>query len=179
MFSGKTEEVQRQIRRALRGGKAVTLFVPKKDTRNEGVVVSHAGRESEVLPIAIDVTSRIFQHRPRMGLIVLDEAQFFDIDAPTVVQDLAREGFDVLVAGLDKTSERKPFPGPMPALMAVAHVVTKLSAICRLCGREAFDSHRLDPKDQATVCIGGEEAYEALCPICFDNVSALERLRAE
>ncbi|MDX1934100.1 MAG: thymidine kinase [Capsulimonadales bacterium] len=170
MFSGKTEELIRRIRRALYARKKVQVFKPDIDTRNENTQIrSHNG----LLFDAVTVRSgRELWERtdPTTDLVALEEIQFFDPEIVPVCQKLADRGHQVVAAGLDMDFRGCPF-GSVPALMAVADEVVKLHAVCARCGAEASRSQRLidgrpAPLSAPTVLIGASEHYEARCRRC-------------
>ncbi len=171
MFSGKTEELMRRVRRAMIARKRVQVFKSHLDSRYAGVfsVSSHDGRSVEAIPV--DSSAQIAQRiDPIAHVIAIDEAQFLDHGILDVSASLAQRGRRVIVAGLDTDFRGQPF-GPMAGLMAVAEVVDKLHAICVLCGAPATRTQRLiegKPAtwDSATIMVGGREAYEARCRSC-------------
>jgi thymidine kinase len=167
MFSGKTDELIRRLRRARIARQNVQVFKPAIDNRY-GVekVTSHAGSEFEATPVrcAADIGRLI---EPTTTVVAIDEAQFFDDDICTFSRDLASRGTRVIVAGLDQDFRGEPF-GPMPQLMALAETVDKLHAICAVCGEEASRTQRLinnEPAfyDEPVVVVGASELYEARC----------------
>jgi thymidine kinase len=167
MFSGKTEELIRRVRRALYARRSVQVFKPAVDTRSEETVIrSHNG----VRHMAVEATSSAdlsSQVEPNTDIIAIEEVQFFDLGIVEVCQGLADQGHQVIVAGLDMDFRGCPF-GPMPTLMAVADEVVKLRAICAKCGLDASRSQRLidgrpAPASAPTVLIGAQEHYEARC----------------
>ncbi len=172
MFSGKSEELIRRVRRALIARKRVQVFKSHLDARYAGIysVSSHDGRTVEAIPA--DSASQIaLQIDPMAHVIAIDEAQFLDDGVIPLVTSLAGRGRRVIVAGTDTDFRGEPF-GPMPALMAVAEVVDKLHAICVLCGGPASRNQRLidgqpAPYDSPTIMVGGTESYEARCRMCF------------
>jgi thymidine kinase len=173
MFSGKSEEVIRRVRRATIARRRVQVFKSHLDSRYAGVfsVSSHDGTEIEALPV--DSAEQILrQVRPTTELVAIDEAQFLDRDIVTVATLLARRGVRVIIAGTDTDFRGEPF-GAMGDLMAVAETVDKLNAICMVCGGEACRNQRLlDGRparwDSPTIMIGGREAYEARCRHCHE-----------
>jgi thymidine kinase len=173
MFSGKSEEVIRRVRRATIARKSVQVFKSHLDSRYAGVfsVSSHDGTEIEATPVnAAEEILR--QVRPSTELVAIDEAQFLDRDIVAVATLLARRGVRVIVAGTDTDFRGEPF-GAMGDLMAVAETVDKLNAICMVCGGEACRNQRLlDGRparyDSPTIMIGGREAYEARCRHCHE-----------
>lgn len=164
MFSGKTEELIRRIRRAVFAGQGVIIFKPFKDNRySEREVVSHDEKAytSTVVQNAEDIILQS-QDYPVIGI---DEAQFFDHALIDVCQHLALKGRRVIVAGLDLDYKGIPF-GPMPHLLAVAEYVTKVHAICPHCGNLATHSYRLS-EEQETVVVGEKDKYEPRCRTCY------------
>jgi thymidine kinase len=167
MFSGKTDELIRRLRRARIARQEIQVFKPSIDTRfEEGKVTSHAGSEFEAIAVtrAKDIPARLEAETTVVGV---DEAQFFDDGIVDVVQELADQGMRVIVAGLDTDFRGEPF-GPMPALMARAERVDKLHAICMVCGDLASRTQRLiDGRparyDDPVVVVGASELYEARC----------------
>jgi thymidine kinase len=167
MFSGKTDELIRRLRRAKIARQKLQVFKPSIDTRfGEEKLASHAGAEFEATPIGH--SSVILELLDADTTVVaVDEAQFFDEDIVHVVQELADRSIRVLVAGLDTDFRGEPF-GPMPSLMAQAEHVDKLHAICMVCGNDACRTQRLiDDKparyDDPVVVVGASEMYEARC----------------
>lgn len=172
MFSGKTEELIRRLRRAQFAGQKIAIFKPKLDVRySEDNVVSHDLKS--VPSTAIKNPTEIFLMDSDVRVVGIDEAQFFDESLIKVVQTLANRGVRVIVAGLDTDYMGKPF-GPMPALMAVAEEVQKVHAICVKCGNLANHSHRLT-KDQNLVVLGEKDVYEPLCRDCYNKAIAAEK----
>jgi len=170
MFSGKTEELIRRLKRAQFAKQKVEIFKPKIDTRyHEVMVVSHTGNEFMSTPVPS--SSNILLLATDVDVIGIDEAQFFDEGLTSVCNQLADRGIRVIVAGLDLDYTGKPF-GPMPALMARAEYVTKVHAICMHCGELAYVSHRKTANDNLVV-LGETDTYEPLCRNCFNkNFSA-------
>jgi len=164
MFSGKTEELIRRIKRATIAKQNVVLFKPALDTRySRSDIVSH--NKNKIKSISIKNPNEIFDHIKQIKVIGIDEAQFFDVDIVEVCNQLANLGFRVIVAGLDMDFKGKPF-GPIPNLMAIAEYVTKVNAICIKCGSMANYSHRTSPNKQL-VELGETDKYEALCRNCY------------
>jgi thymidine kinase len=169
MFSGKSEELIRRVTRATIARHAVQVFKPAIDDRYDRVAVaSHAGRTLEAEAVA-DVAHLRASLLETTRVIAIDEAQFFDADLVTLVLELADRDRRVLVAGLDLDFRGEPF-GPMPALLARAEVVEKLTAICR-CGRQATRTQRLiadEPahEDDPIILVGAAESYEPRCRAC-------------
>ncbi len=167
MFSGKTEELIRRLRRAVIAKQKVQVFKPALDKRyTETAVASHAGSAFEAIPLQ-DIDAIWAHLRDDTTVVGLDEAQFFSEEVTQVVQDLADRGIRVIVAGLDMDFRGEPF-GPMPALLAQADRVDKLQAICVKCGFPATRSQRLiDGKparyDDPVIIVGASEMYEARC----------------
>ncbi len=175
MFSGKTEELIRRLKRAGIAGQRVAVFKPKVDTRyHEESVVSHDRNSFVATPIAR--SSQLLDIPDDVSVIGLDEAQFFDNDIVKYTQDLAHRGKRLIIAGLDMDFRGKPF-GPMADLLAVAEYITKVHAICSHCGNLATHSYRLTP-DQDTVVLGEKDLYEARCRKCFRMGNILD-LRAK
>tara|TARA_R110001592_G_scaffold325782_4_gene606312 strand:+ start:223088 stop:223588 length:501 start_codon:yes stop_codon:yes gene_type:complete len=164
MFSGKTEELLRLLKRAEFAKINSILFKPQTDTRGDiSVVASHSKRTKDC--VVVKSAKEIEQLAANFEYIAIDEAQFFDFDIVSVVENLARKGKRVVLSGLDMDYLGKPF-GPMPHLMAIADEVIKLHAICTECGAQAQFSKRISNKDQ-TVLIGAKESYTALCRTHF------------
>lgn len=164
MFSGKTEELIRRLKRAKIANQKVQIFKPRVDTRySEESVVSHQG--NSILSTPVDSARSILEKSEGVEVVGIDEAQFFDEAIVDVVRQLAERGVRVIVAGLDMDFLGKPF-GPMPALMATAEYVTKVHAICVRCGDIAHYSHRLSKSDRL-VELGEEHVYEPVCRHCF------------
>ena len=171
MFSGKSEELLRRVRRSLIARRRVQVFKSHLDSRYAGVfsVSSHDGRSVDAIPV--DSSAQIAQRiDPTAQVIAVDEAQFLDEGIVDVVTSLAARGRRVILAGLDTDFRGEPF-GPMPRLMAIAEMVDKLNAICVLCGAPATRTQRLIDGEPAawnspTIMVGGREAYEARCRAC-------------
>ncbi len=167
MFSGKTEELIRRLKRAKIARQRVEIYKPEIDVRySETEVVSHD--ENSIRSTPVENSSNILLLTGNVDVVGIDEAQFFDIGLVEVVIKLANMGIRVIVAGLDMDFKGAPF-GPMPGLMAVADYVTKVHAICVRCGSIAQFSHRLSAKNQV-VLLGEKEQYEPLCRSCFLKV---------
>ncbi|MBL5767548.1 thymidine kinase [Heyndrickxia sporothermodurans] len=167
MFSGKSEELIRRVRRAQFAKQKIAVFKPKLDNRySKESVVSHNG--TSVIALPIEKASDIFENLPSdIDVIAIDEAQFFDEEIVDVAQTLANSGYRVILAGLDQDFRGFPF-GPMPKLMAIAETVTKLQAVCTVCGSPASRTQRLingNPAcaDDPIILVGASEAYEARC----------------
>lgn len=164
MFSGKTEELIRRLKRARIAGQTVEVYKPRIDTRyGEEKVVSHD--ENFLLAAPISHSKRILEVSDDVDVVGVDEAQFFDANIVEHVQELANRGKRVIVAGLDMDFRGHPF-GPMPNLLAVAEYITKVHAICSHCGNLATHSYRLDAT-QDTVVLGEKDRYEARCRNCY------------
>lgn len=165
MFSGKTEELIRRLKRAKFANLKVEIFKPTVDIRySEEEVVSHDS--SSILSTPVESSSSILLLAGDVDVVGIDEAQFFDDSIVEVCQILASQGIRVILAGLDMDYMGKPF-GPMPNLMAVAEHVTKVHAICVKCGDPALHSHRLS-KDKGLVVLGEKDIYEPICRHCFN-----------
>jgi thymidine kinase len=179
MFSGKSEELIRRVRRSLIAKKRVQVFKSHLDDRYGGVyaVGSHDGRTIDAIPI--DSTEQIaLRLDPLAQVVAVDEVQFLDSGIVALANSLANRGRRVILAGTDTDFRGEPF-GPMPQLMCVAEVVDKLHAICVLCGAPATRNQRLiDGKparyDSPQVMVGGAEAYEARCRSCHRVMPADE-----
>ena len=171
MFSGKTEELIRRLKRAKFANQTVAIFKPKKDNRyDDNSVVSHDENAIESIPVSSSL--EIIPLANDVAVIGIDEAQFFDDKLPEVVQRLAIRGIRIIIAGLDMDFMGRPF-GPMPELLAVAEYITKVHAICPHCGNLATHSYRLtDEKDQ--VVIGEKDKYEPRCRICYNMGNILD-----
>lgn len=164
MFSGKTEELIRRIRRAEIAQQKIAIFKPKIDKRySEKDVVSH---DSKTIPsIPVTEAKEILEHIKDIEVIGIDEAQFFENDLPEICNYLANNGKRVIIAALDMDFTGKPF-GPVPQLLAIAEYVTKVHAICMKCGNLAHYSHRLSDA-QKLVILGEKDIYEPLCRECY------------
>jgi thymidine kinase len=164
MFSGKTEELIRRLRRAQIARLTVEIFKPRTDTRfDETAVVSHNANSIQSTPV--DNSSAILLLGSDVQVVGIDEAQFFDEELPNVCTILANRGVRVIIAGLDMDYKGNPF-GPMPALMAIAESVTKVHAVCVVCGNPALYSYRIVP-GEGTILLGEKESYEPRCRTCF------------
>lgn len=173
MFSGKTEELIRRLRRAQFANQQIAIFKPVIDKRYSDVeVVSHDFHKITSTPVATpkEILDKV---GPEVQVVGIDEAQFFDETLVEVCQTLANRGVRVIVAGLDTDYLGVPF-GPMPRLMAVAEDVQKVHAICVRCGALANHSHRLS-KSQDLVLLGEKDVYEPLCRNCFNAARAEEQ----
>ena len=170
MFSGKTEELIRRLKRARIAKMKVEIFKPAIDVRYDEVkVVSHD--KNEIASTPVQTSSNILLLASDIEVVGIDEAQFFDDELPDVCNQLANRGIRVIVAGLDLDFQGKPF-GPMPQIMATAEYVTKVHAICMRCGKLAHISHRTAHNDKL-VMLGETESYEPLCRTCFTKANGL------
>ena len=171
MFSGKSEELLRRVRRATIAKRRVQVFKSHLDERYAGIykVSSHDGRTTEALPV--DTAAQIAAHvRADTQVVAIDEAQFLDERVVTLATELAGRGMRVILAGTDTDFRGEPF-GSMPELMAIAEIVDKLHAICVRCGNPASRNQRLIGGRPAlyaspTIMVGGEDTYEARCRAC-------------
>lgn len=171
MFSGKTEELIRRIKRARLANQEVAIFKPAVDRRyHHQKVVSHD--ENEVMSSPVQQSREILQVSDAVNVVGIDEGQFFDQHLPEVCQELALRGIRVVVAGLDMDFRGKPF-GPMPDLLAVAEYITKVHAICPHCGNLATHSYRLSTDDD-TVVLGEKDMYEPRCRTCYQMGNILD-----
>ena len=171
MFSGKTEELIRRMKRAEFARQKVEIFKPAIDTRySEEDVVSLDQHSIPSTPI--DSSSSILLLSSDIDVVGIDEAQFLDDRLPEVCNELANRGVRVIVAGLDMDFKGVPF-GPMPALCAIADEVTKVHAICVRCGNLAYVSHRLVDNDKR-VLLGETNEYEPLCRECYQKALSEE-----
>lgn len=172
MFSGKTEELIRRMKRAQFAKLNIKIFKPCIDVRySEDDVVSHDAHSITSTPI--DAPAKMLEMIGQADVIGIDEAQFFDGSIVEVVQTLANNGIRVIIAGLDTDFLGKPF-GPMPALMAVAEDIQKVHAICVKCGSPANHSHRLS-KSSELVVLGETDIYEPLCRHCYNSAIKEEK----
>jgi thymidine kinase len=172
MFSGKTEELIRRLRRAQFAKQKVEIFKPLIDTRyHEEKVVSHQGNEIHSTPVPS--SSNILLLASDVDVVGIDEAQFFDMELVNVVNQLADSGVRVIIAGLDMDFKGQPF-GPMPALLACAEYVTKVHAICMTCGSLAHVSHR-KTAETSLVLLGETDSYEPLCRDCYNEANKGKR----
>jgi thymidine kinase len=166
MFSGKTEELIRRVRRAEIAQQKVGIFKPKIDKRySDKDVVSHDSKSIPSIPVTD--AKEILEYVKDIEVVGIDEAQFFEDDLPEICNILANSGRRVVIAALDMDFNGKPF-GPVPMLMAIAEYVTKVHAICMKCGNLAHYSHRLSEK-QKLVVLGEKDIYEALCRDCYNK----------
>lgn len=172
MFSGKTEELIRRLRRALIARQKVQVFKPAIDDRYHGEkVTSHNGLDFKAQPVSVpaDIAKML---DPETTVVAIDEVQFFEPDVVALCEELADAGKRVIVAGLDTDFRGEPF-GPIPDLMARAEEVDKLHAICVVCGQEASRTQRLidgqpAAQDDPVVLVGAAEVYEARCRKCHE-----------
>ena len=172
MFSGKTEELIRRMKRAQFAKQKVEIYKPCVDVRySEDKVVSHDFHSIPSTPI--DSPAKMLELSSDVEVVGVDEAQFFDSSIVEVVQSLANKGIRVIIAGLDTDFLGKPF-GPMPALMAVAEDIQKVHAICVKCGSPANHSHRLS-KSEELVLLGEKDEYEPLCRHCYNAAIEAEK----
>lgn len=172
MFSGKTEELIRRMRRASFAKQRVEIFKPAIDTRySEENVVSHDQHAIQSTPV--DSSSSILLLSSDAEVVGIDEAQFFDDGLVKVCNELANKGVRVIIAGLDMDFQGRPF-GPIPGLCAIADEVTKVHAICVKCGALAYISHRLVQNDKR-VLLGEKLTYEPLCRECYQKALRQEQ----
>ena len=174
MFSGKTEELIRRLKRAKIAKQKVEIFKPLIDTRyDENMVVSHDDNQIRSTPVPAAANIRLLADG--CDVVGIDEAQFFDNEIVNVCNDLANRGIRVVVAGLDMDFKGNPF-GPMPALMATAEYVTKVHAICKRTGNLAHYSHRIASGD-GLVLLGENQEYEPLSRAAFNRAIKEEKKR--
>lgn len=167
MFSGKTEELIRRLKRAQIAKLNVEIFKPKTDTRyDESAVVSHNANTIPSTPV--ENSSAILLLGANTQVVGIDEAQFFDDNLPDICNQLASQGIRVIVAGLDMDFKGKPF-GPMPHILAIAEHITKVNAVCMQCGGPAVYSYRTI-NSNAKVLLGEKESYEPRCRACFNSI---------
>ncbi|MFM2269735.1 MAG: hypothetical protein RL757_3176 [Bacteroidota bacterium] len=174
MFSGKTEELIRRLKRAKFAHQHVEVFKPKIDTRYDDVqVVSHD--TNAILATPLENAAEILKYTGgghEIEVVGVDEAQFFDAQLPEVCVALAKRGIRVIVAGLDMDFRGEPF-GPMPRLLAMAEYITKVHAICPHCGNLATHSYR-KTFNKEQVLLGEKDAYEPRCRTCYDMGNILD-----
>ena len=164
MFSGKTEELIRRIRRAEIAKQSIAIFKPRIDTRySSDHIVSHS--EARMLSTVVDSSSDVLLLASDAQVVGIDEGQFFDPGIVEVVNRLADQGKRVIIAGLDQDYRGRPFE-PMPQLLAIAEYITKTLAICVVCGNPADRTQRTTAAQQR-VLVGAKDAYEARCRRCF------------
>lgn len=175
MFSGKTEELIRRIKRAKIANQKIQIFKPITDNRyHESNVVSHD--ENSIVSLPLKTSAEILNNLHDVNVVGIDEAQFFDEKLPEVCQKLAVRGVRVIVAGLDMDYKGNPF-GPIPHLLSIAEYITKVHAICPHCGNLATHSYRLTSEND-TVVLGSKDKYEPRCRICYEMGNILDlRLR--
>tara|TARA_B100001758_G_scaffold116229_1_gene99615 strand:- start:128 stop:703 length:576 start_codon:yes stop_codon:yes gene_type:complete len=167
MFSGKTEELLRRIKRARFANQKILLVKPSIDIRySDKNVVSHQGTSQDA--ILVNSAEEILDVWKNEKIVAIDEAQFFDDSILAVCNKLSKSGVRVIVAGLDMDYLGNPF-GPIPNLLAIAEYVTKVHAICVSCGNLAQFSHRIINNDEQVV-LGAVEEYEPLCRACFNKI---------
>jgi len=167
MFSGKTEELLRRIKRAKFANQKILLVKPSIDVRySDKNVVSHQGTSQDA--VMVNNAEEIIDVWENEKVVAIDEAQFFDDSILSVCNQLSKSGVRVIVAGLDMDYLGNPF-GPIPNLLAIAEYVTKVHAICVSCGNLAQFSHRIVNNDEQVV-LGAVEEYEPLCRTCFNKI---------
>jgi len=168
MFSGKTEELLRRLKRAEIARQKVEIFKPMVDVRySDTKVVSHDS--NVIVSTPVESSGNILLLSSNVNVVGIDEAQFFDNGLAEVCHQLANQGIRVIVAGLDMDFKGKPF-GPIPSLLATAEYVTKVHAICMRCGDLAHFSHRLNDNEKL-VMLGETSDYEPLCRACYTKVN--------
>ena len=167
MFSGKTEELIRRLVGAQFAKQRVSIFKPGTDNRySEDYIVSHNQRK--IKSVIVNSSKKILDSMEKADVFGIDEAQFFDDGILTVCQEIAQAGKRVVIAGLEKDFMALPF-GPMPELLIDAEYITKVNAICMICGDPANFSHRIS-FEKKQVVVGEIDKYEALCRRCYINV---------
>lgn len=172
MFSGKTEELIRRLKRAKIAKQKVEIFKPCIDNRfSESHVISHDGNPIPSTPV--ETAAAILLMLSDVEVVGIDEAQFFDLGLIEVCNILASRGVRVIVAGLDMDYRGRPF-GPVPGIMAIAEYVTKVHAICVRCGELANHSYRISDLDKLVV-LGEMDVYEPLCRRCFGKAVAVQK----
>lgn len=176
MFSGKTEELIRRLKRAQIAQQRVQVFKPRIDNRYDAEqIVSHS--EQRVLSVPVDdASSLLAQVKPATSVVGIDEVQFLGAPVVSVVETLANRGVRVICAGLDLDYQGMPFE-PMPQLLAVAEFITKVHAICVVCGNPANRSQRL-VASRGQVVVGGLESYEPRCRKCFVPAPSVDEVEA-
>lgn len=168
MFSGKTEELIRRVKRAQIARQKVQIFKPSIDNRyHETEVVSHSALSIEATPVStsVEILQKVFDST---RVVAIDEVQFFDDNIIRVVEKLAKRGVRVILAGLDQDYLGKPF-GPMPDLLAIADNVMKIQAVCTVCGAGASKTFRKNPNLSSQVLVGEADLYEARCRAHADS----------
>ncbi|HNB80739.1 MAG TPA: thymidine kinase [Chitinophagaceae bacterium] len=164
MFSGKTEELIRRLKRAQIANLRIEIYKPAIDTRYDAQdIVSH--NESRIPSTPVENSQQILLLAQEVDVVGIDEAQFFDAEMPAVAEQLALRGIRVIVAGLDMDFAGRPF-GSMPAVLAMADYITKLHAICVVCGDIANYSYRKSASE-ATLLLGEKDVYEPRCRTCY------------
>jgi len=172
MFSGKTEELIRRLRRAQFAGLKVEIFKPSLDKRySESRVVSHD--EKSILSTPVDNASAILLLAGDVNVVGIDEAQFFDTTIIDVCNKLADKGIRIVIAGLDMDFMGNPF-GPIPGLLTIAEYVTKVHAICMRCGNLAHYSFRKSEEEQVVI-LGEKDKYEPLCRTCYNKATGRDK----
>lgn len=165
MFSGKTEELIRRIRRAQIARQNVAIFKPRIDTRySSDHIVSHS--EARLLSTVVEKSQEILELSRDAQVVGIDEGQFFDMGIVDVAEQLANQGKRVIIAGLDQDYRGKPFE-PMPQLLAIGEYITKTLAICMVCGNPADRTQRTSSSSER-VLVGAKDSYEARCRKCFE-----------
>lgn len=168
MFSGKTEELIRRLKRAKFAKQRVEIFKPSVDTRfSEEHVISHD--KNSIASTPVDSSASILLFTSEIDVVGIDEAQFFDEGLIDICDILANNGTRVIVAGLDLDYKRIPF-GPMPGLCAIAEEVTKVHAVCVKCGALAYATHRTVDSNKR-VLLGEQNEYEPLCRSCYNKIN--------
>lgn len=167
MFSGKTEELIRRLKRARIANQKVEIFKPEIDIRySDEQVISHD--DNAIVSTPVSASGNIILLAGDVDVVGIDEAQFFDSNLAEVCNELANSGVRVIVAGLDMDFRGKPF-GPIPSLLATAEYVTKVHAICMRCGNLAQFSYRKDLSEKR-VLLGQQDIYEPLCRSCYNDI---------
>lgn len=177
MFSGKTEELIRRVRRAQIARQKIQIFKPKIDDRYDAKdVVSHSAQAVEATPVtnSIEILQKLYD---TTRIVAIDEVQFFGEDIIKVIDKLARRGCRVICSGLDQDYKGKPF-GPIAYLLAIADKVDKVQAICTICGAPATKSFRKNTNDVGQVLVGETDIYEARCRTHYDFYGEEEELLA-
>lgn len=168
MFSGKTEELIRRLKRAEFARQKIQIFKPQIDTRYDALkIVSHEGREIVSMPVQNTQSILLSVDIQNTDVVGIDEAQFFDEGLADTATYLANNGIRVIIAGLDMDYRGKPF-GIMPTLLSIAEYVTKVHAICVKCGNLAYVSHRITASENL-ILLGEKDTYQPLCRQCFLN----------